>query len=310
MKISRMTREQKDFFLDMDPLMMMDRLDFPNTFALIATLQNEEAGEDIPAGLMICSLQGRALIIEWLCVAAAFRMQGIGEQLLVSAFDMASEGKLENICAYINDEYGRELICAGQENYFRERLFDREQILPGEWITDLRTLVSRPFFQQNPPASSQAVSLRKMSTSMIRDGMSTLAKMRESAMLYAPNGNMDLFDADLSFFLMDGEKLCGGLLVQCVKRSLPDVHADIPVYWTENVLYPVLFGARSEAAASTLLLSSMKAATKKYALDTDVRVILKSSIYEKLCTYILPEKRTNNKLLIADVSEYKKSDPV
>lgn len=59
MKISRMTREQKDFFLDMDPLMMMDRLDFPNTFALIATLQNEEAGEDIPAGLMICSLQRR-----------------------------------------------------------------------------------------------------------------------------------------------------------------------------------------------------------------------------------------------------------
>ncbi|MDD7643190.1 MAG: hypothetical protein PUK75_12095, partial [bacterium] len=212
--------------------------------------------------------------------------------------------------AYINDEYGRELICAGQENYFRERLFDREQILPGEWITDLRTLVSRPFFQQNPPASSQAVSLRKMSTSMIRDGMSTLAKMRESAMLYTLNGSMDLFDADLSFFLMDGEKLCGGLLVQCVKRSLPDVHADIPVYWTENVLYPVLFGARSEAAASTLLLSSMKAATKKYALDTDVHVILKSSIYEKLCTYILPEKRIHNKLLIADVSEYKKSDPV
>lgn len=59
MKISRMTREQKDFFLDMDPLMMMHRLDFPNTFALIATLQNEEAGEDIPAGLMICSLQRR-----------------------------------------------------------------------------------------------------------------------------------------------------------------------------------------------------------------------------------------------------------
>ena len=59
MKISRMTREQKDFFLDMDPLMMMDRLDFPNTFALIATLQNEEAGEDIPAGLMICALQRR-----------------------------------------------------------------------------------------------------------------------------------------------------------------------------------------------------------------------------------------------------------
>lgn len=310
MKISRMTREQKDFFLDMDPLLMMDRLDFPNTFAVIATQQNEATGEDIPAGLMICSLQGRALIVEWLCVAAAYRMQGVGERLLLSAFDMAAEGKLENICAYINDEYGRDLICAGQENYFRERLFEREQILPGEWLTDLRTLASQPFFRRNPAASLQAVSLRKLSTTMIRDGVAKLAKMKEAAMLYAMNGSMDLFDADLSFFLLDGEKLCGGLLVQCVKRSLPDVHADIPVYWTENVLYPVLFCAKSESEASTLLLSSMKAATEKYALDTDVRVILKSNIYEKLCTYILPERRIHSKLLIADVSEYKQSDDV
>lgn len=308
MKISRMTREQKDFFLDMDPLLMMDRLDFPNTFALIATQQNEEAGEDILAGLMICSLQGRALIVEWLCVAAAYRMQGVGEQLLLSAFDMAAEGKLENICAYINDEYGRDLICAGQENYFRERLFEREQILPGEWLTDLRTLAAQPFFRRNPAASLQAVSLRKLSTTMIRDGVAKLAKMKEAAMLYAMNGSMDLFDADLSFFLLDGEKLCGGLLVQCVKRSLPDVHADIPVYLTENVLYPVLFCAKSESEASTLLLSSMKAATEKYALDTDVRVILKSNIYEKLCTYILPESRIHSKLLIADVSEYNKPE--
>ena len=95
-----------------------------------------------------------------------------------------------------------------------------------------------------------------------------------------------------------------------VKRSLPDVHAEVPVYLTENVLYPVLFCAGSEAEASTLLLSSIKAATEKYALDTDVHVILKNSIYEKLCTYILPEKRINSKLLIADVSEYKKSDSV
>lgn len=310
MKISRMTREQKDFFLDMDPLMMMDRLDLPNTFALIATQQNKVIGEDIPAGLMICSLKRRMLVIEWLCVAAAFRMQGIGEQLLVSAFDMASEGKLENIYAYINDEYGRDLICAGQENYFRERLFEREQILPGEWLTDLRTLALQPFFRRNPAASLQAVSFRKLSTTMIRDGVAKLAKMKESAMLYAINGRMDLFDADLSFFLMDGEKICGGLLVQCVKRSLPDVHAEVPVYLTENVLYPVLFCAGSEAEASTLLLSSIKAATEKYALDTDVHVILKNSIYEKLCTYILPEKRINSKLLIADVSEYKKSDSV
>lgn len=304
MKISRLTKEQKEFFLDMDPLMMMDRLEFPNTFALIAIQQNETNGEDIPAGLMICSVHGKVLIIDWLCVSAQYRMQGIGEQLLINAFELAAQAGLENVCAYINQEYGRDAICQGEENYFKERLFHREQKLPGEWFTDLRTISSQPYFSRKGANLPQVISLRRLSVTMVRDGLASLAKMKETAMLYPMNGNADALDADLSFLLLDGEKICGGLLVQCVTRAVPQLRSDVLVRPTENILYPVLFSVKSEPEARALLLACVQAALEKYDPDTDVHIILKTNIYEKLCNYILPYDRTENKILIADVSEY------
>ena len=55
MKIGRLTKEQIDFFADMDPLLMLERLEFPNCFALAATETDMQTREELPAGLMICA---------------------------------------------------------------------------------------------------------------------------------------------------------------------------------------------------------------------------------------------------------------
>ena len=58
---------------------------------LTVHLHCTQTGEELPAGLMICAKSDERLIIEWIYVAPSYRMQGIGEQLLVAAFDIAKQ---------------------------------------------------------------------------------------------------------------------------------------------------------------------------------------------------------------------------
>lgn len=298
MKISRLTREQRDYFLDMDPMMKMDWLDFPNAFALAATTQQN--GSDIPLGLMICSTQAHRLIIDWLCVSAAHRMQGIGEQLLLEAFSIARKSGLGVVAAYINEEYGRGLVCRDQEQYFMDRSFDSVHPLCGEWLMNLRTLAAQPFFhqQKHQPDTGhvpQVVPLRKMSVAMIRDAVSDLQARPHTATLYDMDGTADYFDPDLSFFLMEDGQVSGGFLVQCIRRDA--------VTMTENILYPVLLHAETEQGIRALLFASLQAAVAKYDKDTDVHVVLTDWFYERACTHILPDRRISNKILISCIAD-------
>lgn len=295
MKISRLTREQREYFLDMDPLMKMDWLDFPNTFALAATTQQN--GSDIPLGLMICSTQAHRLVIDWLCVSAAHRMKGIGEQLLLEAFTIAKNAGFGVVAAYIDEAYGRRQICGNQEQYFKERSFGSEHPLGGEWIMDLRTLAAQPFFHQKKNHQTtghipQVLPLRRMSVTMIRDAVLDLQARPHTATLYDMDGLADHFDPDLSFFLLDEGVLSGGFLVQCIGRDA--------VTMTESSLYPVLLHAGTEQNIRALLFASLQAAAAKYDMDTDVHVVLTDRFYERACIHILPDRRIGNKLLISN----------
>lgn len=290
--------------MDMDPFQMMGWLEFPGTYALAATDQKQTTGEDIPAGLLICSVSGQSLIIDWLCVSVNYRMQGVGEQLLLKAVEMAKNAGFQTIKAYINEEYGRELICHGQEQYFKERLFEQERKLAGEWFTDLRTLAAHPFFrhnQQTRKSGSSIISFRKLTTQKIRDGIAALAAMHETAVLYdMSHGIGSCYDPDLSYFLMDGEQICGALVVQCITQYTQYSESATG----ENVLYPVLFDSGSEQDVYVLLWEAMQTALKKYTMDTEVRVVLTNDRYERLCTYLMPERWIPNKLLIANVARF------
>lgn len=308
MKIARLTKEQKDFFLDMDPLMMLERLEFPGSFALVAIEQNKRTQRDIPAGLMICSQWKDRLVIEWLYIAIQYRTQGIGEQLLLAAFQTAKQQNLPMLCAYINKDYGRELICPDEELFFKERLFQQEQQLPGEWFTDLRTLSMQPFFKRKATSLPQVVSLRKLSATMVRDAIAALANAKGADMLYSVAGNSELFDSDLSFLIMDGNTVRAALLVQSVTRNLPEERNGVIVRVSEDILYPALFYAKSEPDVTALLFASLQAANEKYTPDTNVQVILTSSTYSRLLTAILPTDQIENKLLIANVDDFEQID--
>ena len=75
---------------------------------------------------MICAKTDDCLIIEWICVAPSYRMQGIGGQLLSAAFDLAKQQQLPEVCAYVNREFGREMVCPGEEVFLGDHLFKKE----------------------------------------------------------------------------------------------------------------------------------------------------------------------------------------
>ena len=62
MRITRLERDQRGFVLDLDPLMMLDRLEFPNAFALLAIESDAQTNDDLPAGPLIASVQEAAVL--------------------------------------------------------------------------------------------------------------------------------------------------------------------------------------------------------------------------------------------------------
>lgn len=305
MKIGRLTKEQIDFFADMDPLLMLERLEFPNCFALAATETDTQTGEELPAGLMICAKSDERLIIEWIYVATSYRMQGIGEQLLVAAFDIAKQQQLPEVGAYVNREFGREMVCPGEEKFLGDHLFDKEQQLPGEWLTDLRRLSEQPYFKQQKERLPIVTPLQQLTRAKLREALDSLASLEGAAMLYSAADAGAYLDEELSFLISAKGEIRGGILVQCISRNLYETVDDtLALAGKEQVLCPVYFCAQSKPEEKALLFAAMQAAAKKYTPDTEVHIISHSNLCDRLMHEVLPEGGTPSRLLIADVAKY------
>lgn len=303
MRIVRLTKEQREFFLGMDPFFMMERLEFPGSFALAALETDETTHTDLPAGFLICSLGRERLVIEWLYVAPVHRMKGVGEQLLLAAFDAAVSGSLKTVCASMNRMNQRELVCPEQELYFQQRLFLTRQELPGEWVTDIRTIASNPYFNRKMETNDQICYLRYLSGAKRSEYVTALAA--SVPVLYLVDKKSALLDADLSLFLFQDEKLCGGFLAQCVNTPIYEVTKGVILQTGERqTLYPVLFRASSKKVAGALLSAAVEAAQRKYEPDTAVHVILRDSNLAVLMENLAPGTHVESWFLTAQVQDY------
>lgn len=305
MRIVRLKKEQRDFFLNMDPFYMMERLEFPGSFALAALTENETGTGEVPAGLMICTLKPDRLVIEWLCVAAAYRTKGIGEQLLIEAFESVQQGPVQTVCAYINRENLRERIYPEDEQYFKQRLFQERTDLPGEWLTDVRTIASLPYFKRKQEEGFQAYPLRHLTGTKRSEVMAAFAGLDAIPTLYPLRAGRDVLDQDLSLLLLQNGKPCGAFLVQCITSPVYEVHAGRVVKTEERqTLYPVMFYAGSEKAAGMLLSDVVREAERKYAPETAVRVILRDSNYAALMDKLVPDAHIDSWFLTAKLDDY------
>ena len=309
MKIFRLTKKDRELFLDMDPLFMMERLEFPGAFALAAVMEQKKAGEDIPAGLAICLDTGKSIIVQWLCVAMKYRKQGVGEHLLAAVYDVAVQSNYTTVCAYINTQYGRELICTGEETYLRDRLFTETRQLAGEWVTDIRSL-------QNISILNSMVETEKVRVMPLRallpgercEALQLLADRKYAASLYPVEDKLKYLDLDTSVLLYDGDVLSGGLLIQSMERINTRIEENEVRNYTENVLYPVYMCVESAIGVKVLLTAALKAAGEKYAADSEVHILMNEGHYAPVMERILPDSRIESKMFIASVENYLKQD--
>ena len=305
MRIVRLKKEQREYFLDMDPFYLMERLEFPGSFALAALAENETESGEIPAGLMICTLKSDRLVIEWLCVVAAYRMKGIGEQLLTEAFEAARQGKLQTVCAAISREGLRERIYPEDERFFKQRLFVERRSLPGEWLTDVRTIASIPYFKRKPEEGFKVYPLRHLTGTKRSEAIAALAGPENQQVLYPLKDGGDLLDQDVSLLLLAKGRPCGACLVQCVTTPVYQVHAGSVMKTGEHqTLYPVLFYAGSDRAAGVLLSAVVREAERKYVPDTAIRVVIRDSNYGSLMEKLVPEAHIDSWFLTAQVADY------
>lgn len=310
MKIFRLTKKDGELFLDMDPLFMMERLEFPGAFALAATVEQEGVNGDIPAGLAICMDTGKSIIVQWICVAAKFRKQGIGEHMLAAIYDTAVQLNYTTVSAYINKEYGRDLICQGEEKYLRDRLFAETKPLAGEWVTDIGSLknIAISANKKTEAGNMKAVPLRVLPPGDRRAALRILSHKKYAASLYPIDGKLEYLDLDVSCLLYDGDELSGGLLVQRVERVNTQLQGGTIKKYMENVLYPVCMCIESASGIKMLLAAVILAAEDKYSADSQVHVLMNKGYYAPLLERILPDSRIENKLLIASVEDYEKQD--
>lgn len=302
MKITRLEKAQRELVLDLDPFLMMDRLELPGSFALVAAVTDAATGDELPVGLLIATRQEGQLTVDWLYVVGGHRMQGIGEQLLVAVFEYAAQTGIPRLCAYFNDEYGRREICNDEKAYFREHLFVEEQVLGGEWMTDIRTLAAQPKLCEK--AALAAVPFRKLNVTQAGVAIRNLLAREACETLYQIQAKERYFDPDLSFLLHDGEVVRGGLLVQRVARSVPCVRDQTIIRAREEVFYPVLCCAPDDADVEALVAAACRSALARYDHGTEVRILLKSSRYAGIMNHLLPGRNVRNWLLVAQVDDY------
>lgn len=305
MKIGILMKEQRELFVDMDPFWMMERLELPGYFAMAATEFDEEENSELPAGLMIGEILSDKLIIEWIYVQNEFRNRGIAAQLLDAAFTIARKNNLPTVCAYLSEEWGRELVCPSEEVFLEAYGFGNRSSLAGEWLTNLRALSEQEYFQQSTDNLPIVTPLQQLISSQARTALDALAGKEDAVMLCPINGQQALFDEELSFLLSSKGEIKGGILVKCLSRNRNEVReGKVVLLAKEKVLYPVLLCASSESEQQALLSAALQAAMKKYAKDTEAHILLRDDRLDPFLKKLRLDDAIPCSMLSANVEEY------
>ena len=304
MRIARLEKDQRALVLDLDPLMMMDRLDFPDAFALLAVQSDEKRREARPVGILIAEVHGELLVLDWLYVDMAHRMQGIGEQLLIAAFEYAAKNDITQLGAYRNNEYGRAEICPDDERYLREHLFYEERAFAGEWSGNLSLFMMQTGLGHKTQTSMKTTHFRGLTQTQSEEILTKLLSVDQCRTLYPISAQQRYYDPDVSVILTDGNRLRGGLLIQRIERNVPRIVGKQILRTRENILYPVLCCAQSDAEVNCMAAAALKAALMKYEATAQLHIILKTDRYAGILQLIGKDFLVNNQMLIAQVDDY------
>ena len=129
MKIMSLGKKQLEYFKELDPFEfhLKENIDLTLRLGAVFEAGEEDRDGDFPAGLLLGTEKADSLVILWLYVDPLCRRRGIGEGLLCAAFEEAGKKGVKQVAALFPRDYGRELICATEREYFEGHGFLEEK---------------------------------------------------------------------------------------------------------------------------------------------------------------------------------------
>lgn len=288
-QIVSVKKQDSDYFSRLDPFERLSMLDIPGAFAL-AALDYENGEVRAPVGLLTGLVNEHCLILSWIGVDSERQGQGIGEKLLLKAFDIADSNDIEILEELISSKYEMEQIAYSGKRFFEDRLFDVEKPIPMEYEGTIGDLNHLDFFQKDMEALPKPIALSTLSPAEIKQALRQIDAIGGAAKLYPVADAKDQLDWDLSFVYLDEGEAYEGLLIQKV----------------EDYLLPVYFYSESDNESAGLLLHCVKAAAQKYGKDMDVEILSGSELVLSLMQSVFPGKKMEGKKLVARVESYRK----
>ena len=292
-KIVSITRQQKVYFMGMDLLMLMDRMDLDGISALGAIIEDEETHEPEPAGLMVYSEGKQGYTIHWLFVDALYRFRGIGSELLAAVFRASNRKGYPVVNAYLPFLPERELFCAHEERYLKEHLFRRKKTLPGEWHSDVKTV--NAVFESLKLPDSRVTPLSGLPDGERKNILKTLK-------------SVSAIDPELSIVLHKEGRSKGVLLVETTEVTDPIFQDDEIIPCNRRVLYPMQLDCGSELEAVQLAAEACRVAARKYPGDTEICVISRKPSMSGFYNRLMPEGHVDSLQMMAEVADYAKLD--
>ncbi len=287
MKIYQLKKADRDIFSGLDPFERLAILDNPCGFALVCF--TDEGENSIPAGLLVGTATEKLLTIDWMAVDPSLQGQGIGEELLLTVYDAADAGKIEDICAVISDAYERESFSKGAGEYFADRLFTEEKKAFADVIISLEELSGLSYFKQDSSKLPEPKELASFPASKANAILEQLFSKKDASGLVAPGHMKGVIDPELSFVFLDGNEPYGGFLVQ--KAG--------------DYLMPIYYFAESDKEGAALILHSYEKAISKYK-GSDVLILQRDEKSYKLLTAVMPGKDKSS-VLWAKLEDYRNS---
>ncbi|MCR5032202.1 MAG: hypothetical protein K6A92_05010 [Lachnospiraceae bacterium] len=285
---TRLSREETEFFEELDPFEKRELLSLPNTFALGVMEKTE--GAIRPVGLLLASISEKSVFIEWMLIFPTDQYKGIGEKLLHMVYQTAILAAADQVGALILPEFRKAPFCKACKSFFEERLFTESLSLGADGTYQLADFLETGYGDLSPDEAKRVKAfslLRSGEKAAIRKKMKS---MKKALYTYPAESFESLLDEDLCMVIEEGGELKALFLV---------------IRW-KKMLTPVCYFAKEEEDGECVMAAALTAAVSKYGKKQDVFLMMRQEGSKALAEKLLG-KVPGAELLLASAKEYKEA---
>ncbi len=210
-KYIQLTNEHIDHFRHLDFYDSMDLLQWPDAFAIGATVDIDDSGTDMPAALVVVKAEEDQFCIYWLYVSEDYRGLGIGGNLLKLLVEESKARGLKTISVRISSIYEHNGLPWNPRNFFEECYFEKEEKNLPEWEFSTSLLYGKKDVYIHTKKKSNIIPLSDVPDSFKAQLYSRISELGH--LPYDINVLQEKADPDLSYVLVEDKKPMGVVLV-------------------------------------------------------------------------------------------------